>query len=86
MAKPKQNRLLVFLRDKQKKNYFKIFKEFVNLLLIKKEVPFYYFKYLYRKDITNYKDYVSTKEAYRIKYKDTFQFIVIGTAFPFLVY
>ena len=90
MAKPKQNRLLVFLRDKQKKNYFKIFKEFVNLLLIKKEVPFYYFKYLYRKDITNYKDYVSTKEAYRIKYKDTFHkeeyLTIISNKLSFSIY
>ncbi len=44
----------------------------MTLLVIKKEIPFYYFKHLYKKDIVNYKDYVSTKEAYRIKYKDTF--------------
>ncbi len=42
-------------------------REFISLLLSKKEVPYYYFKYLYRKDIDNYLDYVSTKEANRIK-------------------
>ena len=72
MGNPTQNRLLVFLRDKNKKSYFKILKEFVHLSIIKKEIPFYYFKFLYRKENANYKDYVSTKEAHRIKYKDTF--------------
>lgn len=72
MRKPTQNRLLVFLRDKNKKNYFKIIKEFVHLAILKKEIPIYYFKYLYRKNVVNYKDYVSTKEANRIKYNDSF--------------
>lgn len=72
MSNHTHNRILVFLKDNRKKNYFKIIQEFITLLIIKKEVPFYYFKYLYRKDIVNYKDYVSTKEAHRIKYKDIF--------------
>jgi hypothetical protein len=67
-----QNRLLVFLKDTNKKSYLKILKEVVHLSLLKKEIPFYYFKFLYRKEIVNYKDYVSTKEANRIKHKDTF--------------
>lgn len=33
------------------------------LMISKKEIPFYYFKYLYRKSVTNYKDYLSTKEG-----------------------
>tara|TARA_R110000868_G_scaffold193351_1_gene438220 strand:- start:15849 stop:16892 length:1044 start_codon:yes stop_codon:yes gene_type:complete len=70
--KTKRNRLLVFLNDKNKKNYFKIFKEFVILMFLKKEIPFYYFKYIYRKHVINYKDFVSTKEANRIKYRNTF--------------
>src|SRR5699024_5037066 len=72
MATQRQNRLLVFLRDKNKKNYFQILKEFMHLAILKKEIPFYYFKYVYRKDVTNYKDFVSTKEANRIRYKDVF--------------
>ncbi len=61
-----QNRLLKFFKDKRKKNVFKMFKESIYLLITKKEIPFYYFKYLYRKDVVNYKDYISTKEASRI--------------------
>jgi len=72
MGKPKQNRLLVFLRDKNKKNYFQIIKECIHLAILKKEIPFYYFKYLYRKNVVNYTDFVSTKEANRIKHKDVF--------------
>lgn len=72
MGKPTQNRLLVLLKDKNKKSYLKIIKEFVHLAILKKEIPFYYFKYVYRKNVVNYKDFVSTKEANRIKYRDTF--------------
>lgn len=68
MLNLKKNRLLVFLQDKRKKNYFKIFKECIYLWISKKEIPFYYFKYLYREDITNYKDYLSTKECRRIQF------------------
>ncbi|WP_053990115.1 sugar-transfer associated ATP-grasp domain-containing protein [Mangrovimonas sp. TPBH4] len=68
----KQNRLAVFLKDKNKKPPLKIIKECTVLLFQKKEIPFYYFKYLYRKNVDNYQDYIGTKEANRIKYKDTF--------------
>ncbi len=37
-------------------------KEVVILMIKKREIPFYYFKYLYRKEATNYLDYVSFKE------------------------
>src|SRR5690606_3352393 len=73
MKKSTQHRLLVFLKDKNKKNCFQIIKEFTHLAILKKEIPFYYFKYLYRKNVINYKDYVSTKEANRIKFKNIFQ-------------
>ncbi len=59
-------RIKVFLKNPNKKNYFKIAKEVVVLWITKREVPMYYFKHLYKKDIKNYKDYVSTKEAARI--------------------
>lgn len=57
----------VFLRDKQKKNYFRILWEFTVLWISKKELPLYYFKYLYRKDVNNIKDFLGTKEAQRVK-------------------
>lgn len=68
MSKKKKNRLLLFLKDKRKKSYFKIIKECFYLWKSKSEIPFYYFKYLYRKDIPNYKDYLSTKECRRIQF------------------
>ena len=37
-------------------------KEVFVLIVKKKEFPFYYFKYVYRKGITNYLDYMSTTE------------------------
>lgn len=59
---------LFFLKDKRKKNYLKILSEFLTLWVVKKEVPFYYFKYLYRKDVTNIKDYLGKKEQHKIKH------------------
>ena len=37
------------------------------LWVSKREIPFYYFKYQYRKSVTNFKDYLSTKEGIRIQ-------------------
>lgn len=68
MAKSSNNRLVVFLKDKNKKSYFKIFKECMYLWVSKKEIPYYYFKHLYKKEVTNYKDYLSTKECIRIQF------------------
>lgn len=59
-------RIRVFLKDKNKKNFFVIIKEVLTLLVRKKEVPFYYFKHLYKKNITNILDYLGTKEGARI--------------------
>ncbi len=72
MSSKQQNRLLIFLKDPNKKSLFKMFKESMYLWISKKEIPFYYFKYLYRKNVINYKDYVSTKEAHNIQFKDVF--------------
>ena len=58
----------VFLKDKRKKSYPKILSEFIKLWIVKKELPLYYFKYLYRKDITNVMDYLSRKEAQGISH------------------
>ncbi|SNY99619.1 sugar-transfer associated ATP-grasp domain-containing protein [Flagellimonas pacifica] len=57
----------VFLKDKRKKSYPKIFLEFLSLWREKGEIPLYYFKYLYRKDVTNVKDFLITKEASKIQ-------------------
>ena len=62
------NRLKVFLKDSNKKNIFKIIKEVSILAIKKKEIPYYYFKYLYRKNITNYLDYLSLKEQVKLQH------------------
>ena len=57
-------RISVFLRDKNKKSYSRILKEVFTLMRLKKEIPLYYFaKFLYRKEIDNYQDYLSGKET-----------------------
>lgn len=43
------------------------------LLFLKREIPFYYFKFLYRKGVNNYRDYLSTGETRRIKHSKNFQ-------------
>jgi len=54
-------RIKVFLRDPNKKHFLKICKEVCHLWVTKKEVPLYYFKHLYRKDVKNYTDYLGLK-------------------------
>ncbi|WP_373517302.1 sugar-transfer associated ATP-grasp domain-containing protein [Pricia sp.] len=56
-------RIKVFLMDPNKKNSFKMCKEVLVLWMTKKEVPMYYFKHLYKKDIKNYRDYLAPKEV-----------------------
>lgn len=55
-------RIKVFIKDPNKKNLLRMAKEVILLWFIKKEFPLYYFKYLYRKDIDNYQDYLGTKQ------------------------
>ena len=59
-------RIKVFLKDPNKKNPLKIGKEIIVLWATKKELPLYYFKHLYKKEIENYRDYLGTREAARI--------------------
>jgi len=61
------NRFKVFLQDKNKKNIFKIIKEVLILTYKKREIPFYYFKYLYKDGVSNYLDYLSLKEQRLLK-------------------
>lgn len=59
-----RKRASVFLNDKNKKGFFLILKEAVLFWIVKKEFPYFYFgKFLYRKGIHNYKDYLSSKEV-----------------------
>lgn len=60
-------RIKIFFKDPNKKNFLKICKEVFILLVTKKELPMYYFKHLYRKDVKNYKDYLGAKLVRRIK-------------------
>lgn len=70
IPKHQKEGFLVFLKDKRKKPYPKILLEFLTLWKEKKELPLYYFKFLYRKDVTNIKDYLSTKQASRIQHSE----------------
>ncbi len=55
--------LLAFFKDKHKKNWFQIIKETASLYFLEKRVPVHYItNLLYRKNISNYKDYLSLKE------------------------
>lgn len=62
-----QKRISILLKDKNRKNILQICKECLVFWWFKKEPPFFYFgKFLYRKEITNYKDYLSSKEVDKI--------------------
>lgn len=51
------------MRDKNKKNWLQIIKEFATLSISTKELPIHYISHLlYRKNVTNYKDYLSLRE------------------------
>ncbi|MDY8136287.1 sugar-transfer associated ATP-grasp domain-containing protein [Aquimarina sp. 2201CG5-10] len=62
-----QKRINVVLKDKNKKKFLQILKEAIIFWIVKKEFPNFYFgKFLYREDITNYKDYLSSKEIDKV--------------------
>lgn len=63
ISKREKDILLFFLKDKNKKNWFQISKEFTTLLIS----PLYYISnLLYRKNVSNYKDYISLNENNRL--------------------
>ncbi len=63
LSKRKKQMLLFFLRDKNKKNWSQIIKEFTALYMAQKELPLNYISHLlYRKNIAKYTDYLSLKE------------------------
>jgi hypothetical protein len=59
-------RIQCFLKDPNKKSFFKMLKEVTVLMVTKKEIPFYYFKYIYRKDVENYLEYLSNGDIQKI--------------------
>lgn len=62
-----KKRVSVILKDNNRKGFFQIIKEAISFWIVKKEFPYFYFgKFLYRKDIKNYKDYLSSKEVDKI--------------------
>lgn len=67
ISKRNKQILLFFFRDKNKKNWFRIIKEFSNLYISNKELPINYISHLlYRKNVTNYRDYLSLAENRRL--------------------
>ncbi len=59
-----KKRVAIVLEDDNKKGVFQILREAIGFWIAKKEVPYFYFgKFLYRKDVKNYKDYLSSKEV-----------------------
>ena len=67
ISKREKQILLFFIKDKNKKNWFKIIKECTNLFISKKELPLHYISnLLYRENVSNYKDYISLKENNRL--------------------
>ncbi len=62
-----KKRFSVVLQDKNKKGFFQIMKEAFIFWIVKREFPYFYFgKFLYRKEIKNYKDYLSSKEIDKV--------------------
>jgi len=63
------SRLSIFLKDKNKKNLLKMLYEMGHFTWNKKELPSVYVgKRLYRKEVKNYLNYLSSKEIDRITY------------------
>lgn len=67
ISKRKKQMLLFFLRDKNKKKWLQIIKEFTALYISNKELPLNYISHLlYRKNVANCNDYLSLKENKRL--------------------
>lgn len=59
--------LKVFFLDPTKKNYFRVVFEMIHFGWVKKEIPTDYFrKYLYRKNVNNYLEYLSLNQFFKI--------------------
>ncbi len=65
-------RFNVVLRDENRKKWNLILKEAIIFWIVKRELPYFYFgKFLYRKEIENYKEYLSGKEVDKITLSKT---------------
>ena len=61
------SRLSIFLKDNDKKGFFKLLYEMGHFSWVKKELPKVYIgKRLYKKDVTNYLSYLGSKEIDKI--------------------
>lgn len=62
-----KQRFSVFITDKNRKSLLIILKESLHFWIVKKEIPYFYFgKFLYRKEVIRYMDYLGSKEVDRI--------------------
>ena len=62
-------KLKSFYKDKNKKNYLQIIYELLKCTIQEKELPGHYLtRFLYRKDINNYLDYISNKKCQYLAY------------------
>jgi len=62
-----KKRILIIIKDKNKKGLYRILKEALIFWVVKREPPYFYFgKFLYRKGVKNYTDYLSSKEVDKI--------------------
>ncbi|WP_378187991.1 sugar-transfer associated ATP-grasp domain-containing protein [Aquimarina sp. W85] len=65
--------LMTVVRDRNKKPYLRIALEAIHFGIFKKEFPSFYFgKFLYRKGIKNYNQYLSSKEVDKITFSKKF--------------
>ncbi len=64
-----KKRIAVVLKDPNRKSTFRILSEMLSFWYHKKELPYFYLgKFLYRKDVKEYKAYLSSKEVDKITY------------------
>ncbi|WP_420322291.1 sugar-transfer associated ATP-grasp domain-containing protein [Flagellimonas sp.] len=59
-------RIKAYLNDPEKKNILQVIKELITLAFYKKEIPYYYFTHLYKKEVDNIRDYLSTNQRAQI--------------------
>lgn len=62
----KPERIKVYSKDPDKKNLLLVIKELIVLAFAKREIPYYYFRRLYKKEVKNIHDYLGTGERHRI--------------------
>ena len=66
-------RFKVFLKDPDRKPWLQCIYEFLALTVLKREIAYYYLKHLYKKQLPNIRDYLSTNERARIHGDESIQ-------------